>query len=267
MKYAKSLAIIGSYGMVGSDLILYLKPYFKKIIGINRKNYNNYLEHRFNIVINADGNSNKIWANNNVFDDFNASTISVYKSIFDFPCQLYIYISSSDVYENHTSKKFTSESRVINPDNLSPYGFHKYLSECIVRNAAKNYIILRCPMILGTKLKKGPIYDILHDLRLFISSKSAFQMITTKEIAQIIYFLVSKNIAKEVFNIGGTDVVMLSRINKYIKKQVVFPRNGKTQKYETDVSKLHKIYHLKKSGEYLQDLINNYKKNYNPTAP
>lgn len=255
MKSLKSLAIIGSRGMVGSDLTQYLKSYFGKVTSIDRKNYDQHKGKRFDIVINANGNSNKIWAKNNVLSDFAASTTSVYKSLFDFPCKTYIYISSADVYPNHTNKKFTYESKTINVEGLSPYGFHKYLSESIVKNFSRNYVILRCPMIIGTNLKKGPIYDILHNSRLFVTGESAFQMITTYELAQIIYFLLVQNITKEVFNVGGKGTVVLGKITESVRKLVTFPKDGETVKYEINVSKLDKIYHLKTSGEYLQDFL------------
>src|SRR5437667_254265 len=253
MNHFKSLAIIGSRGMVGSDLIRDLKPYFQIITGINRENYEQYRGQSFDVVINANGNSSKIWAKENVLGDFEASTTSVYKSLFDFPCKTYIYLSSADVYEDHTNTKTTKESKVINPKNLSPYGFHKYLSECIVRNVAKNSLILRCPMILGTNLKKGPIYDILHNRQLFITRDSAFQIITTKEIAQIISFLLDPSITKETFNIGGESTVLLKNISKYFNKSVNFPKDGSTHTYEMNVTKLQKIYPLKTSTDYLQD--------------
>lgn len=255
MKNLKSLAIIGSKGMVGSDLIYYLKSNFENLVGIDRKNYNQHKGKSFDVVINANGNSNKVWANKNVLGDFRASTVSVYKTLFEFPSKIYVYISSADVYENHTSKKFTSEINPINPENLSPYGFHKYLSECIIKNFTKNYIILRCPMILGNNLKKGPIFDILNNSRLFIGEDSRFQMITTKELAQIIYFLITKNKTYGVFNVAGRGTVIFREIDKYVHKLITFPKDGKTHIYETDVSKLHKMYPLKTSTEYLQDFL------------
>ena len=251
----KSIAIIGSGGMLGSDLFHYLRYYFKKIIGINRKNYDQYRGHQFDIIINADGNSNKYWANKNILADFVASTDSVYATLFDFPCKKYVYISSSDVYEDHTGIKTTKESNIIDTVNLTPYGFHKYLSECIIKNFIKNYIILRCSMILGTNLKKGPVYDILHKSRLFITQKSRFQVITTIALADILNFLLAQNTTEQVFNVGGRGAVLFSRITKYIQQSVNFSKNGKTQVYETDVSKLHEIYRLKTSVEYMQDFL------------
>ena len=258
MKNLKSLAIIGSSGMVGGDLARYLKPHFEEIVGINKENYEKYQGNSFDVVINANGNSNKIWAQGNILGDFEASTASVYKTLLDFTFETYIYVSSSDVYENHSSEEFTLEKDPINFSKLTPYGFHKFLSECIIKNFTKSHIILRCPMMLGTNLKKGPIYDILNGSRLFISKYSSFQMITTGELAQIIYALLDKNITQEVFNVGGKGTVLLSEVMKYVDKPVSITKNGNIQIYATDISKLNKIYPLKTSEQYLKDFLKNY---------
>ncbi len=113
-------------------------------------------------------------------------------------------------------------------------------------------------MMLGTNLKKGPMYDILNNSRLFISKMSAFQMITTEELAQIVYFLLDKNISKEIFNVGGKGTASVNDIARYMKRSAAFPKDGKTQTYETDVSKLNKIYPLKTSAQYLKDFLKNY---------
>lgn len=254
MKRLKKLAVIGSGGMIGSDLTEYLASKFK-VTGIDRKNYNRYKGKNFDIFINANGNSNKIWARENVLGDFETSTVSVYKSLFDFPCKIYIYISSADLYSDHSNKKTSNEKTIINPDVLSSYGLHKYLSEIIVKNLARKYIILRCPMILGNKLKKGPIYDILNNSSLYVSPKSSFQMITTLELANIISHLLDKNIASETYNIGGRGAMDLNSVSKYVKKKVTFPKAAEIQKYEINVSKLNEIYPLKKSVEYLHDFL------------
>jgi len=257
----KTLAVIGSNGMIGSDLVRYLKQDFKELTEIDRDNYDDYKGKEFDVIINANGNSNKIWANENRFGDFEASTASVYKTLLDFSCKKYIYISSSDVYENHSSEKTTSETESINPDGLTPYGLHKFLGECIVKNFAGDYIILRCPMMLGTNLKKEPIYDILSNSRLFISGNSAFQMITTKELAHIILSLLKKDASKEIFNVGGKGNVRLSEIEKLLKRVVNFPKDGKIQVYETNVIKLNELYPLKTSSEYLEEFLKTHTAN------
>ncbi len=251
----KNIAVIGSNGMLGSDLVSYLSLIYR-VTGIDRDNYNNFIGSTFDCIINANGNSKRFWANKHILDDFSISTISVYKNIFDFTCKTYIYISSSDVYENHTSSTFTLEDQSINPDNLSPYGLHKYISESIVRNNNKYYLILRSSMILGKNLKKGPIYDILHKHPLYITRDSRLQMITTKEVANIIKFLLTNKIAKEVFNMGGKGTVSFKNIDAKIRIPVTFINDTEKQEYEMSVAKLNKIYPLKTSGYYLQEFLN-----------
>src|SRR5258708_8916717 len=123
----KTLAIIGGDGMVGSDLIKYLNSDFS-VTSITKKNYSEFISKSFDVLVNANGNSKRFWANKNVLEDFNLSTVSVYKSIFDFRYTIYIYISSSDVYKNHSSPLTTVES-IIYGEGLSAYGLHKYLRD------------------------------------------------------------------------------------------------------------------------------------------
>ena len=252
----KNIAVIGSNGMLGSDLVSYLSS-INSITGINRDNYSNLIGSTFDCIINANGNSKRFWANKHVLEDFTRSTISVYKTIVDFTCKIYIYISSSDVYENHTSSEFTLENQSINPDNVSAYGLHKYLSECIVRNHNKYYLILRSSMILGKNHKKGPIYDILHKHPLYITRESKLQLITTKEVARIIDFLLTNKISREIFNMGGKGAVSFKNIDAKVRMPVTFMKKIEKQEYEMSVAKLGKIYPLETSTNYLVEFLNN----------
>lgn len=241
--------------MLGSDLVRYLTQYFS-VTAITKENYTSFLHTPFDIVINANGNSKRFWANQNVLEDFSLSTVSVYKSVLDFPTDLYIYISSSDVYANHTGKRYTKENQYSDTDRLSSYGLHKYLSEMVVRNHSSTYLILRCSMMLGSELRKGPLYDILHGKPLYITKESKLQMITTQEIAKCIQFLIQKKDKNKTYNIGGKGVVYFTNIRKYIDTPLSFSRNAEKQQYEMDVSTLESIYPLKTSVVYLQEFLN-----------
>ncbi len=240
--------------MLGSDLVHYLSPKFR-ITGIEKANYLRFVGRTFDIVINANGNSKRFWANQNPVDDFIASTVSVYKSIFDFNPNVYIYISSSDVYENHSNISTTQETQSINPNNLSVYGFNKYLSEMIVKKYAYNYLILRSSMILGKELRKGPFYDVMNNKPLYITADSKLQLITTKELANIISFLISKRIYKEVFNVGGVGSFSFQNIQQYFNDEIKYSKNGEKQNYEMNVEKMNKLFTLKTSDEYLQEFL------------
>lgn len=251
----KTLAIIGSNGMLGSDLVRYFEAKFE-ITTIHKDNYQDYKERYFDIVINANGNSKRFWANQNPKEDFSASTLSVIQSIFDFSCDLYIYFSSPDVYENHINEKLTKEDQQINPLKLKPYGFHKYLSELIVKKYAEKFIILRPSMILGSNLKKGPIYDILQNKPLFISLDTKLQLITTQAISQIIEIVLEKSFENTILNIGGKDNFTFTKIQDYFDQKIIISDDAKSQTYMMNIEKLRVLYpSLKTSEAYLQEFL------------
>lgn len=253
----KTLAIIGSNGTLGSDLVQYFNANFQ-VTPITRENYQSHIGKTFEILINANGNSKRFWANQNPEDDFFASTVSVYKSIFDFNCDIYVYISSPDVYINHGDPKYTKESEKIEPKNLEPYGFHKYLSELIVKKYKEKFFILRLAMILGENLKKGPIYDVINNNPLRVSIDTRLQLITTSAIAEIIEILLEKFLINETLNIGGIDAFPFTKMEKYFNKEIQISNRAETQVYEMNVEKVRQIYSkLKTSEEYLKNFLKN----------
>lgn len=254
----KKLAIIGSNGMLGFDLVKKLSLNFT-VTPISKENYLKHLNSKFDIVINANGNSRRFWANQNPHDDFIASTASVHKSIFDFPADLYIYISSPDVYSDHSASENTEENEKIEFTKLSPYGFHKYLSEQIVKKYNDKFLILRSSMLLGTNLKKGPFFDITHNKPLFVTLDSKFQLITTSAISDIIQTLLIRKVINETINVGGIGTFSFNSINKYFNNNVKLSQDAQRQIYEMNIKKLRKLYPiLKTSEEYLREFSNDY---------
>lgn len=255
----RKLGVLGANGLLGNDLVNYLSSSYK-VISITRENYEEHKGCGFDVFINANGNSKRFWANQNPQEDFFASTVSVYKSIFDFPSGLYIYISSSDVYENHTGPKHTTESKKIGPENLQPYGFHKYLGELIVKKCKEKFLILRLAMILGTKMKKGPFYDILNHTPIFLTFDSKLQLITTSAIASIIKALLDRGVVCKTLNVGGVGTFAFTKISKYFNEKIRVSPKAERQVYEMNVKKIRKLYpSLKTSEEYLQKFLNEYK--------
>ena len=258
----KKVAVLGGRGMVGSDLVEVLSKHHPVTI-IDKDNYDQYLGKSFDVLINANGNSRRFWANENPFLDFEASTVSVYKSLFDFKFKKYIYISSVYLYEDYPSEKIlpknTFEDRELEVKKLSPYSLHKYLGENLVKRCAPDYIIFRCSMMIGNNAKKGPVFDILNDKPLFITLSSKLQLITAKEVANAMNILIAKNKKNETFNIGGRGQFAFSKAEKYFQKKVRVSVGAKKQDIEQNVSKLNKIFRLKTSEEYLSGFLKNYK--------
>lgn len=248
------IIIIGANGLLGSDLVSQLSK-DNEVIGITKENYESKIGTSCDVLINANGNSRRFWANEHILEDFHASTVSVYNSLFKFSFRKYIYISSSDVYEDHTSPERTNEDQEIYGENLSPYGFHKYLSERIVMNTAQDFVILRSSMMLGKSAKKGPVFDILHNQPLFISKESRVQMITTEEVAKIIKAIIKKGVKNEIFNMGGEGAVEFKGIESYFNKPVSVSDQAEKQQYEMNIGKLNTIFPLQTSEAYLQSFL------------
>lgn len=244
--------------MLGSDLVRYLCTKFN-VTPIHKENYHTYINRSFDIIINANGNSKRFWANKNPHDDFIASTLSVNKSIFDFTCDMYIYFSSPDVYENPTKPNYTKEDTIIDQKNLQPYGFHKYLGELIVRKYKEKFFILRPSMILGSNLKKGPFYDIIHNNPLYITLKTRLQLITARAIAEIIETLLRNSVTNTTINIGGKGIFDFKKISKYTDRKIQISPKAETQIYEMNVEKIKSLYpDLKTAEEYLQEFLNDH---------
>lgn len=244
--------------MLGSDLIKNLNPYFV-VTPISKDNYLEHVNAKFDIIINANGNSSRFWANQNPQDDFINSTASVHKSIFDFTADLYIYISSPDVYVDHSVKKYTGENEKINSAKLSPYGFHKYLSELIVKKYVNKFLILRSSMILGTNLKKGPFYDIINNNPIFVTLDTRLQLITTSAISDIIQTLIKRKVVNETINVGGIGTFVFKKIHEYFNKNIQFSPEAQAQIYEMNVKKLRSLYpDLMTSDKYLERYMKSY---------
>jgi len=250
----KKIGIIGGGGLLGSNL----REYFSKsaeVDSIEKDNYDSKIGSSYDVLINANGNSKRFWANIHPFEDFEASTRSVHKSLFDFTFKKYIYFSSIDVYLDHSGIATTKEDAARDAGKRPPYSFHKWLSEQIVRNYAENHLILRLSVLLGRGLRKGIVYDLLHDKPLFVTPESRLQHITTEEVARVIQTLLDKDIRNETFNVGGHGAVSVSKLMEMCGKSSDILENPETQAYEMNMEKLGALYPLKTSEEYILDYL------------
>lgn len=251
------IAILGGKGMLGSDLVKFLSQDFT-VTPITRQNYARYKGKSFDVLINANGNSRRYWALQNIYEDFEASTVSVYKSVLDFKYDKYIYISSVDVYPDPSSPKTTSERSLIDATKQNAYGFHKYLSEQIVRKHANNWMILRPSAILGTNLKKGPIYDIMQGNTVYITRQSKIQFISTKAINDVIHVIIKENKSSEIYNVGGLGVFNFKSVSEIFDIDLINSKEAKKQIYNMDISRIKRLYsQLESSKEYVIQYMNN----------
>lgn len=214
----KSIALLGSKGFIGSNLLIKLNA-----VGIDSDNYNTMLNNSYKYIMNCNGNSSKLLPDTDPIKDFDLTVTKTMKSVFDFDYDTYVYISSCEVYGDLTGD--TKEDTALDPSKMSRYAFSKYLAESIVKKHCKKWLILRLNGPVGTGMKKGPIYDILNGDKLWISPESKMQFMHTDFICNFINSVIQSKVENEVFNLTGTDAIELKDAMYILEREVPGPEN------------------------------------------
>jgi len=252
--------VLGGNGFVGSAFLRYFKNNDQASINITRNNYDDYKGTKCDVFINADGNSKKYIAEKYPLKDFEMNVRTSLQTVLDFNFEKYILISSIDVYNDLSNPENNTEDASIVPENLSNYGFDKYLSEQIIKKYCNNWLIFRLGGMVGKNLKKGPVYDIIHTKNLFVHPDSEFQYINTDDVAEIIMKVYTKQLNRGVFNICGTGTIKIGEIiEMYGKQNEKFDiSNLKKQRYKINNNKIKKLFSVSRTDDTLKKYFNKY---------
>ena len=206
------ITIIGGEGFVGSGIAHVATERGLQPAIVTRDSYDSSTTRSQNVLVNANGNSKKYLASKTPELDYELSVRSVERSLEDFNPDLYIYLSSVDVYDHLTSPVGNEESVEIDTSKVSTYGKHKLMAENLVKERAPRWLIIRMAGFVGPGLWKNPIYDILKSRPLHVHPDSEFQYMHTHDFGRIVFDLVDKGLDTETFNIAGTGVVDLHSV-------------------------------------------------------
>jgi len=202
------VTVIGAHGFVGSAFVRYLSQHKNiEVVQVIRCNYDRMTGTESDVVIEAACNSRKYLAEEQPFEEFDLSVAHRLRTLRDFPADLILHISSVDVYSDLTSPETTREDSLIDLAKVSHYGFHKLLAEQLVQHYAKHWLIVRLAGMVGPGLRKNPVYDILHGQPLRIHPDSQYQFMSTDDVACIVWTLVERGIAEEIFNVCGDGLI------------------------------------------------------------
>ncbi len=198
------IGIIGCQGFVGSAFCsVFSQGNQHEVEGIGRSNLHLMKGARFDILINANGNSSKRLADADPKKDFEMNVDATVGFLEDIACEHYIHLSTVEVYSDKSQKEATREDAAIDPAKLSNYGSSKYSGELAAKKHAKSWLVLRLAGMVGPGMKKGPAYDILHDGKLYLSEKSRLHFMDTREVARIAMLLCEKGKWGETYNVAG----------------------------------------------------------------
>jgi len=230
------IGVLGGDGFVGTQLQkTCTERQDVEVVSITRENYETYVGSHFDVFINSAGNKRAFWANQHPYEDFKIATSVVYRALFDFSADKYVFLSSIAVY-----------------DEPSHYGFNKRLSEQIVQRHAKNYLILRPCNIIDNTITIGLLADIKNGTPLFVTPNSKMQFITRIDFVRIMLELIEQE--SMCINIGGIGSVTIDELQDIVGRKAIIQDAAKYREYEMDVSELAKRTPLKTSREYVIDV-------------
>jgi nucleoside-diphosphate-sugar epimerase len=205
-----AVVVIGAEGFVGSAFAAYLAA--QPGVDLSRVTRADYasLSGRhadIDVAIDCSGNSRKYVGDEQPADEFRLSVTQRLRTLLDFPARLQVHISSVDVYSTLDDPAANHEGAVIDVTRTSHYGFHKLLAEELVRHYAPDWLILRLGGMVGPRLRKNPVYDILEGRPLRIHPDSRYQFLATNDMARIAWSLVGRGLRREVVNICGDGLI------------------------------------------------------------
>lgn len=230
--------ILGGNGFVGSGLVRGCRGRGLEHQALDRANYAALAGRRCDVFINANGNSWKPLARQRPLDDFDANVRNVRRSLLDFPADLYVHLSSCDVYPDCSSPEVTREDAVPDVSRQSPYGFHKFLGEQCVRHQARRWLVLRLGGMVGPGLRKNAVFDVLHGGPLWLDPRSRLQFMHVDDVAQIVLSLIQRGIENEVLNVCGRGLIEISEVVRAAGCEVPVQPGSPTVCYDVSIEKL-----------------------------
>lgn len=197
-----SVAVVGANGYVGSALCkaLSLSPRYS-LSGVNRENYSDMREDRFDILINSAMPSARFWAKNNPDQDF-LETVQ----------------KTADLLYNWQFKKFVQISTVsarCQPDTV--YGRHKAAAEKLC-DFGEN-LIVRLGSMYSPELKKGVLVDMLEGKKVFVAGESRYCFAPLEFVAG---WVISHLDRSRIVEVGARDAIALQDVAKHLNSKVEF---------------------------------------------
>ena len=199
---SKRLALIGASGFVGSALKKAINEQGEyEIISVTRKNYENYKNEKFDLVIHSAMPSKRWWALNNPLEDFKASVGLTADIVYNWDYDKLVIISSvsARVQRDH------------------PYGRHKHLAELLALDANPNNLVFRLGGLYGEGLDKGVIFDMINGNQVFMTKDSAFNYIDTYKASELIVKRLDRT---GIVDIGARDIITIGEIAEHFNLDV-----------------------------------------------
>jgi len=267
------ILIVGSKGFIGShcvdyfshddevwgcDVVLdYNTPRYIPIDSVDSDFLEIFQNHDFDVCINCSGAANVPFSLEKPFNDFKLNTLNVFKLLeairLHAPKCKFITMSSAAVYGNPESLPIMEEQKCM---PVSPYGYHKVMSEMICEEYSRFWGIKTCCLRIfsayGPRLRKQLFWDMYQKfmtkdvIELWGTGNESRDFIYISDIIRIIELAITNSTFEgEVVNVAnGTQSTIKEVAKSFVKvlvsdKEVKFNnevRNGDPLNWEADIS-------------------------------
>lgn len=191
--------------------------------GFTRKNGTRILSsgERFDTIIHCAYNASRDIDSENLYP-YISDNILLTQKLLQLPHKKFIFFSTVDVYP--PAKRMHKENEILNLNEVvGMYAITKLISESLVRNRTKNFLILRPTGLLGTYSKKGSLMKILFDEKpkITLTRDSEVNCTLYTDILAFIRLAVEKNI-KGIYNIGSSRNITPEEVAELMKKKISY---------------------------------------------
>lgn len=278
MDHQKHILVIGCLGFIGTHVVAYAKKLGFQVTGCDLHDHSGTGYHYvrvspgnqpwdallngqpFDYCINAGGNGNVGYSIQEPYRDFQSNTNDT-ASLLDALRRLqpncrYVHISSAAVYGNPSSLP-VKESAHCKP--MSPYGWHKWMSELICREYAELFhqpiAIVRPFSVYGPGLRKQIFWDTYQkyllspsQVELWGTGSESRDFIYIEDACKAMFLILEKaDMHGEVYNLGsGVETRISEAVTKLfysLQQQPHILFNGKQRagdplQWRADIGKL-----------------------------
>jgi len=210
----KKIAVIGAGGFVGKGLLEIFDASGVECIAVGRESPLPSVA--LDAVIDCNGEGRRFWCNQYPKGSYQRNVESVQMRLNRLSSDVYVYISTVDVYGNGRAALTTSrEDTEIPVGSLDTYGLHKYQAECMVLQHARRPLVLRCGTVIGPGLRKNPVFDMLNDAPLRMTDESSLNLIRLETLSGALQQLLSKA-CSGIYNIAASAPATIADIRSII---------------------------------------------------
>lgn len=206
------IALFGSKGFVGSEILKALERSGYEVTGITRENFESGLGEKFDYVVNAATPSARFKAKNNQMWDFEETVEKTAKIFYEAKFGKFIQISS-------VSARCQTDTT---------YGRNKLAAESIINDG--NSLIVRLGPMFGPTLERGVLIDMLEGSRVYVGEESRYAFSPLEFNAE----WVARNLdRKGVWEVGARNSISLGNLKDILGLDVNFEGQKDHQEIQT----------------------------------